>query len=248
MVFLSIWLILTVFIQIGLVDKQIRRYFKVYMLDCALRVWQSTMEKRSVRLDSDAAQREHRIFEAYGLIADSFSDNYRKLLEILDDNINTIPLTPPTIYKVPDCKKFADVDGVYYCVKAKKSSCVQYKPTRLAICDRCVSTGGNISLTEPETVKPVEIILHEPVLVGQQPEPEEEPKPLGGYTPVKGFEKVLFYQRTDGGKFCPFEKNFIVYKFVCKECEINQPEKHEACLTLLRNYSNQKTQNGVFKN
>jgi len=195
------------------------------------------MEKRSVKLSSDYVKKERTIFETYGLNNDSYSDNHKGLLDILFDNIDKAPLTPPKKYDIPDCKKFTDIDGKYHCVTGKRNKLVQYKTTHLAICTICVKQGGNIPLAEPEqnTEEAVTtIVLPEPVKVGEVPQLDKEGNEI--YTPIQGYEKILFYVRSDGGKLCPFEKGLIAYKFVCKACEKNYPAKHESCLTLLRNH------------
>jgi hypothetical protein len=139
-------------------------------------------------------------------------------------------------------KIFSDTDGVFYCVTGKKRSTVTYRKKHLSICDKCVIQGGNISLKEPEPdLTGVTVVLPEPAKAGEQPPVDAHGNEI--YTPIKVYEKLIGYQRSDGGKLCPFEKGLITCKFVCYNCGRNYPAKHEACLTLLRSHAKNKRDN-----
>jgi hypothetical protein len=194
-----------------------------------------TLAKRSFRLSSEDEDKEHKVFEGYGIHEESASDNYRKLLNILCENLIKGVKSPDAVYTTPDCKCFTEIQGQFYCVKGKKHTTINYKKTHLSICNSCVAQGCNDPIKAPivEAAEP-EPVLPEPAKVGELPD-ETEPTPLHPteqFTPVKGYEKILFYMRSDGGKFCPFEKNLIVYRFNCVLWEEKHPEKYQACLTL----------------
>jgi hypothetical protein len=200
--------------------------------------WRLAVEKRSFRLGSDDVSRERKVFEGYGIHEDSCSDNYRKLLEILCENLSKGVLSPEPVYSTPDCKKFTEIQGKFYCVSGKKRSTVTYKKTHLSICDSCVKQGCNDSIKAPILDEPTpEPVLPEPVKVGEVPTDETEilqPHQTEQFVPVKGFEKTLFYARSDGGKFCPFKsgKEAVVYKWDCDRCKDFYFAKYQACLKL----------------
>ncbi len=205
------------------------------------------MKPRAVRLSADYEARLQKVKDFYGVSGGYFSDEFRKLLEVLSeciDNQRQWQQTEETLEKskaifcqfrktieIPHRnKKTGEVIW-----KEKNLVCSRNPPTFkkafLPLCDICQANKFHLKLTENTIVEQpkIETPLYEESRESQVA-PKPQPQPIKKeLQPIVGWEN--YSVRSDGSKVCPF--GGYVYPANCKRCkEADDKNKWETCVAL----------------